>query len=247
MFITAFRVIFLMKLRWPQNESHTCHFFVAGEIGGQLGLCIGASLLSLLEFLDVVFSMVNIRFGFARWTCESRIPNNWFTFLSVLYYFLLSRLSSICKQPTGRREISWPGRGHSVLEQCGSHPPCSNVPDVIHGLKVTLWVELLGYRLCSAPGGLFLDSNLVPRVSLLCLHCLWENDNGGREERPWERGCLDSLLFACAIRTYSSRAKKTISRRDVAWILNDVIFAHGPLWIALIPISVLGSKWAEYF
>ena len=29
--------------------------------------------------------------------------------------------------------------------------------------------------------------NLVPRVSLLCLHCL--NDNGGREERPWERGC----------------------------------------------------------
>ena len=57
MFIIAFRVIFLMKLRWPQNESHTCHFFVAGEIGGQLGLSIGASLLSLLEFLDVVFSI----------------------------------------------------------------------------------------------------------------------------------------------------------------------------------------------
>ena len=32
-------------------------------------------------------------------------------------------------------------------------------------------------------------SNLVPRVSLLYLHCRWENDNGGREERPWERGC----------------------------------------------------------
>ena len=30
-------------------------------------------------------------------------------------------------------------------------------------------------------------TNLVPRVSLLCLHCL--KDNGGREERPWERGC----------------------------------------------------------
>ena len=36
--------------------------------------------------------------------------------------------------------------------------------------------------------------NLVPRVSFLCLHCRWEktflNDNGGREERPWERGWL---------------------------------------------------------
>ena len=29
--------------------------------------------------------------------------------------------------------------------------------------------------------------NLVPRVSLLCLHSFL-NDNGGREERPWERG-----------------------------------------------------------
>ncbi|XP_068686049.1 acid-sensing ion channel 1-like [Montipora foliosa] len=37
-----------------------------GEIGGQLGLCIGASLLSLLEFFDVLFSIFNIRFGFAR-------------------------------------------------------------------------------------------------------------------------------------------------------------------------------------
>ena len=35
--------------------------------------------------------------------------------------------------------------------------------------------------------------NLVPRVSLLCLHCL--NDNGGREERPWERGCTLRALF----------------------------------------------------
>ena len=36
--------------------------------------------------------------------------------------------------------------------------------------------------------------NLVPGVSLLCLHCRWEktflNDNGGREERPWKRGWL---------------------------------------------------------
>ena len=39
----------------------------------------------------------------------------------------------------------------------------------------------------------FRRANLVSRVSLLCLHCRLEksflNDNGGREERSWERGC----------------------------------------------------------
>jgi len=45
------------------------------------------------------------------WFCKM-ILNNWFSFHSVLYYFLLSRLSFIWKQPTGRREISWPAREH---------------------------------------------------------------------------------------------------------------------------------------
>ncbi|KAL9964419.1 hypothetical protein ACROYT_G028060 [Oculina patagonica] len=34
-----------------------------GEIGGQLGLCIGASLLTVLEFCDVIVSLLRIRFG----------------------------------------------------------------------------------------------------------------------------------------------------------------------------------------
>ncbi|KAJ7377745.1 Acid-sensing ion channel 2 [Desmophyllum pertusum] len=34
-----------------------------GEIGGQLGLCIGASLLTVLEFCDVTFSIAKIRLG----------------------------------------------------------------------------------------------------------------------------------------------------------------------------------------
>lgn len=35
-----------------------------GEIGGQVGLCVGASLLTVLEFIDVIFSVIKIRLGF---------------------------------------------------------------------------------------------------------------------------------------------------------------------------------------
>ncbi|XP_020604891.1 acid-sensing ion channel 1-like [Orbicella faveolata] len=34
-----------------------------GEIGGLLGLCIGASLLTVVEFCDVIFTILKIRFG----------------------------------------------------------------------------------------------------------------------------------------------------------------------------------------
>ncbi|XP_078381087.1 acid-sensing ion channel 1-like [Oculina patagonica] len=35
-----------------------------GEIGGQVGLCVGASLLTVVEFFDVIFSIIKIRLGF---------------------------------------------------------------------------------------------------------------------------------------------------------------------------------------
>ncbi|XP_078379403.1 acid-sensing ion channel 2-like isoform X2 [Oculina patagonica] len=35
-----------------------------GEIGGQVGLCVGASLLTVLEFCDVIFDLIKIRLGF---------------------------------------------------------------------------------------------------------------------------------------------------------------------------------------
>ncbi|KAL9964415.1 hypothetical protein ACROYT_G028056 [Oculina patagonica] len=38
-------------------------FGLLGEIGGQLGLCIGASLLTVLEFCDVICSIARIRLG----------------------------------------------------------------------------------------------------------------------------------------------------------------------------------------
>ena len=50
---------------------------------------------------------------------------------------------------------------------------------------------MINQRFCSFNGASIISQtkpNLVPRVSLLCLHCRWENNNGGREERPWERG-----------------------------------------------------------
>ncbi|RMX43030.1 hypothetical protein pdam_00001790 [Pocillopora damicornis] len=34
------------------------------EIGGQVGLCVGASLLTVLEFCDVIIAIIGIRFGF---------------------------------------------------------------------------------------------------------------------------------------------------------------------------------------
>ncbi|KAL9964420.1 hypothetical protein ACROYT_G028061 [Oculina patagonica] len=39
---------------------------VMGEIGGQLGLCIGASLLTVVEFCDLIVSILKIRFGHAE-------------------------------------------------------------------------------------------------------------------------------------------------------------------------------------
>lgn len=44
----------------------TLLFFLlnSGEIGGQVGLCVGASLLTVLEFFDVIFSIIRIRLGF---------------------------------------------------------------------------------------------------------------------------------------------------------------------------------------
>ncbi|KAL9964428.1 hypothetical protein ACROYT_G028070 [Oculina patagonica] len=35
-----------------------------GEIGGQVGLCVGASLLTVLEFCDVILAIIGIRLGF---------------------------------------------------------------------------------------------------------------------------------------------------------------------------------------
>lgn len=35
-----------------------------GEIGGQVGLCVGASLLTVLEFFDLIIAIVGIRLGF---------------------------------------------------------------------------------------------------------------------------------------------------------------------------------------
>ena len=42
------------------------NFTVIGEIGGQIGLCIGASLLTLLEFCDLIITVLKIRFGLAE-------------------------------------------------------------------------------------------------------------------------------------------------------------------------------------
>ncbi|KAL9964425.1 hypothetical protein ACROYT_G028067 [Oculina patagonica] len=46
------------------TEMGLCHTFNSGEIGGQVGLCVGASLLTVLEFFDVIFSIIRIRLGF---------------------------------------------------------------------------------------------------------------------------------------------------------------------------------------
>ena len=44
-------------------EDVTVFSLFPGEIGGQLGLCIGASLLTVLEFCDVIFTVLKMRFG----------------------------------------------------------------------------------------------------------------------------------------------------------------------------------------
>ena len=39
-------------------------FLSTAEIGGQVGLCVGASLLTVLEFCDVMLAIIGIRLGF---------------------------------------------------------------------------------------------------------------------------------------------------------------------------------------
>ena len=39
-------------------------YFSTAEIGGQVGLCVGASLLTVLEFCDVMLAIIGIRLGF---------------------------------------------------------------------------------------------------------------------------------------------------------------------------------------
>ncbi|KAJ7377762.1 hypothetical protein OS493_026898 [Desmophyllum pertusum] len=46
-------------------------FSAFGEIGGQLGLCIGASLLTLVEFCDVIITIIKIRLGRTVYTVNS--------------------------------------------------------------------------------------------------------------------------------------------------------------------------------
>lgn len=59
---------FSLNIRWLSFVFFFLFFFSLnlGEIGGQVGLCVGASLLTVLEFIDVIFSMIKIRLGF-RW------------------------------------------------------------------------------------------------------------------------------------------------------------------------------------
>ena len=37
--------------------------YLTGEIGGQVGLCVGASLLTVLEFIDVIISILSVKLG----------------------------------------------------------------------------------------------------------------------------------------------------------------------------------------
>ena len=39
-------------------------YLSSAEIGGQVGLCVGASLLTVLEFCDVMLAIIGIRLGF---------------------------------------------------------------------------------------------------------------------------------------------------------------------------------------
>ena len=39
-------------------------YFYTAEIGGQVGLCVSASLLTVLEFCDVMLAIIGIRLGF---------------------------------------------------------------------------------------------------------------------------------------------------------------------------------------
>ena len=64
------RAVFLLKRRCVSIHGlpflvylNLFSFIFLGEIGGQLGLCIGASLLTVLEFCDVIFSIARLRLG----------------------------------------------------------------------------------------------------------------------------------------------------------------------------------------
>ena len=56
-------VLWSLLLLFLGDLLFTCHF-LSGEIGGQIGLCVGASLLTVIEFLDVIFSILKIRLGY---------------------------------------------------------------------------------------------------------------------------------------------------------------------------------------
>ena len=56
-----------MKLLYHEEILDKCNInfiFFTAEIGGQVGLCVGASLLTVLEFCDVIIAIIGIRFGF---------------------------------------------------------------------------------------------------------------------------------------------------------------------------------------
>lgn len=56
-----------MKLLYHEEILGKCNInfiFFTAEIGGQVGLCVGASLLTVLEFCDVIIAIIGIRFGF---------------------------------------------------------------------------------------------------------------------------------------------------------------------------------------
>ena len=46
------------------SEFFLISYFSTAEIGGQVGLCVGASLLTVLEFCDVMLAIIGIRLGF---------------------------------------------------------------------------------------------------------------------------------------------------------------------------------------
>ena len=61
-------VLMVAYLEDSFNSSFSSVFVISylstAEIGGQVGLCVGASLLTALEFCDVMLAIIGIRLGF---------------------------------------------------------------------------------------------------------------------------------------------------------------------------------------
>ena len=61
-------VLMVAYLEDSFNSSFSSVFVISylssAEIGGQVGLCVGASLLTVLEFCDVMLAIIGIRLGF---------------------------------------------------------------------------------------------------------------------------------------------------------------------------------------